>query len=180
MKKSPLLYFIFGIMAVLLGVIMFSICKKTAEKNNDTPKSDTIIVQHTDTICKIAPPDTIVRTEFRNVKLTVIDTIFKTDTITAVLPIEYHYAGIPDTVEVWYHGAEAAIDSLHYYMQHTTEVITRIEPRKPPNVATLSGGIDGVTASYYRLFGNVYLGAYGGYDVKHQAPKAGISIGFAF
>ena len=94
-------------------------------QESDLPKSDTVTINHTDTCWLPTPPDTI--TETKPVPVPVPYYIKDTDTIhdsiTVILPYEQHYANVDSTLDIWYSGYDAKIDSIVLYRHHTTQII---------------------------------------------------------
>ena len=101
------------------------------------PKADTIRIERIDTVTLVENEiDTLIRIVYRPYPVAVHDTTLivrhTTDSIFISLPYQYRYYGKPDTLDVWYSGVDARIDSARVYMRHTTEII-----RQPYEVARM-------------------------------------------
>lgn len=78
---------------------------------------DTVSV--TDTIAIIQfTTDTVIKTVNVPFYVAVHDTLV--DSVWVDIPIERHFASIPDTADIWYSGFQAKIDSMRFYQQTTT------------------------------------------------------------
>lgn len=95
------------------------------KQESDLPKSDTTVINNTDTCWLPTPPDTI--TDTKPVPVPVPYYIKDTDTIhdsiMVVLPFEQHHASMDSLFDIWYSGYQAKIDSIVFYKHHTTQII---------------------------------------------------------
>lgn len=115
-----------SILAVVALSCFFGGWHIRGKQESDLPKSDTVTINHTDTCWLPTPPDTI--TDTKPVPVPVPYYIKNTDTIhdsiMVVLPYEQHYAKVDSTLDIWYSGYDAKIDSIVLYKHHTTQIIS--------------------------------------------------------
>ena len=87
-----------------------------------------------------------------------------TDSIFVTLPYEHRHLHRPDTLDVWYSGVDARIDSATVYYHHTTEIIR--QPYEVPKTPRVTLGV-GVGAFYNEKQVNPYLLV----EMRYNAPK---------
>lgn len=97
------------------------------EKKQPLPVADTVVITTTDTVTLVGPRDTLVRIAWKPYPVAIHDTTFitrhTTDSIFVMLPYEHRHLHREDTLDVWYSGVDARIDSATVYYHHTTEII---------------------------------------------------------
>jgi len=130
------------------------------------PVSDTTWFTLTDTVTLVGPRDSLTRIAWK--PYPVHDTTFiirhTTDSIFVMLPYEHRHLHRPDTLDVWYSGVDARIDSATVYYHHTTEIVHHLpDVRKKPR---LTAGV-GCGAIYQEKRVNAYL--FG--EMRYNAPK---------
>lgn len=138
------------------------------EKKHPLPVADTVVITRTDTVTLVGPRDTLVRIAWKPYPVAVHDTTFvirhTTDSIFVMLPYEHRHLHRPDTLDVWYSGVDARIDSATVYYHHTTELIR--QPYEVPKMPRLAAGV-GCGAIYQEKRVNAYL--FG--EMRYNAPK---------
>ena len=136
------------------------------EKKQPPPVPDTTWFTLTDTVTLVGPRDSLTRIVWK--PYPVHDTCFiirhTTDSIFIMLPYEHRHLHRPDTLDVWYSGVDARIDSATVYYHHTTEVVNHFaDVSKMPR---LTAGV-GCGAFYQEKRVNAYL--FG--EMRYNAPK---------
>jgi hypothetical protein len=130
------------------------------------PVPDTTWFTLTDTVTLVGPRDSLTRIVWK--PYPVHDTTFvirhTTDSVFVMLPYEHRHLHRPDTLDVWYSGVDARIDSATVYYHHTTEIVHHLpDVRKMPR---LTAGV-GCGAIYQEKRVNAYL--FG--EMRYNAPK---------
>jgi hypothetical protein len=157
---------VLAILVALMGGVA-GWCMRGGEKQ-PLPVADTVVITTTDTVTLVGPRDTLVRIAWKPYPVAVHDTTFvirhTTDSIFVMLPYEHRHLHRPDTLDVWYSGVDARIDSATVYYQHTTEIVHHLpDVRKMPR---LTAGV-GCGAIYQEKRVNAYL--FG--EMRYNAPK---------
>lgn len=136
------------------------------EKKHPPPVPDTTWFTLTNTVTLVGPRDSLTRIVWK--PYPVHDTTFvirhTTDSIFVMLPYEHRHLHRPDTLDVWYSGVDARIDSATVYYHHTTELIR--QPYEVPKTPRLTAGV-GCGAFYQEKRVNAYL--FG--EMRYNAPK---------
>lgn len=138
------------------------------EKKHPLPVADTVVITTTDTVTLVGPRDTLVRIAWKPYPVAIHDTTFitrhTTDSIFVMLPYEHRHLHRKDTLDVWYSGVDARIDSATVYYHHTTEIIRQpYQVAKMPRV-TLGVGVGGF---YHEKQVDAYLLG----ELLYNAPK---------
>ena len=132
------------------------------------PVADTTWFTLTDTVTLVGPRDSLTRIVWKPYPVAVHDTTFvirhTTDSIFVTLPYEHRHLHRPDTLDVWYSGVDARIDSATVYYHHTTEIIR--QPYEVPKMPRVTLGV-GVGAFYNEKQVNPYLLG----EMRYNAPK---------
>ena len=127
--------------------------------------NDTIRIERVDTVTLVGNKvDTLICYVNRPYPVAVTDTIWHNDTMFVQLPYEHRHLHRPDTLDVWYSGVDARIDSATVYYHHTTELIR--QPYEVPKMPRLTAGF-GCGAFYQEKRVNAYL--FG--EMRYNAPK---------
>ena len=127
--------------------------------------NDTIRIERVDTVTLVGNKvDTLICYVNRPYPVAVTDTIWHNDTMFVQLPYEHRHLHRPDTLDVWYSGVDARIDSATVYYHHTTELIR--QPYEVPKMPRLTAGV-GCGAIYQEKRVNAYL--FG--EMRYNAPK---------
>lgn len=147
------------------------------EKKHPLPVADTVVITTTDTVTLVGPRDTLVRIAWKPYPVAVHDTTWitrhTTDSIFLMLPYEHRHLHRPDTLDVWYSGVDARIDSATVYYHHTTEVIR--QPYEVPKMPRLTAGV-GCGAIYAERRVNAYLFGEMRYNAKKSTFAASAAI----
>jgi hypothetical protein len=164
---------IVAVLAILVALMggMAGWCMRgnmRGEKNHPLPVADTVVITRTDTVTLVGPRDTLVRIAWKPYPVAIHDTTWitrhTTDSIFVMLPYEHRHLHRPDTLDVWYSGVDARIDSATVYYHHTTELIR--QPYEVPKTPRLTAGV-GCGAFYQEKRVNAYL--FG--EILYNAPK---------
>lgn len=184
-KKTVIKIAIIG--AVLMVAVSFiggySIgYRQTIEEN--TTATDTTWFTITETKTVPSPPDTVVKTKMKIVRVPQVVTVTETDTLVDTvfvkLPYEQHFASLEDVADVWYSGFDAKIDSAKIHRQHTTEIIRQSKMEiQPRNMVMATAGATDASLGYLHRFGPVWIGANAGYTYEGQPMVRG-TVGFQF
>lgn len=122
-------------------------------------KTDTVVYNRFDT-------DTIVETRYVPLQVAVHDTLV--DSVWVTLPYERHFFSVPDTLDLWYGGVSARIDSLRIYPHETIVTNNYVKTeRKDP----LLGANLGIAALYHKKQVNPCLFA----EMRYNARKTTFS-----
>ena len=157
----------FGALSVacLLSAASFSVGWLARERHIAPPVADTIRIEKVDTVTLAGNKvDTLICYVNRPYPVAVTDTIWHNDTMFVQLPYEHRHLHRPDTLDVWYSGVDARIDSATVYYHHTTELIR--QPYEVPKMPRLTAGV-GCGAIYQEKRVNAYL--FG--EMRYNAPK---------
>lgn len=117
-------------LAVVLAAVGFLAGWKVAQSDPEPQtevRRDTIV--RVDTITKTEHfHDTITKIKYKKYYVTNTDTLVQHDSVFAVLPYEQHHLVMEDTLDLWYSGVDARVDSLRFYPRSTTiEVVKDVE-----------------------------------------------------
>lgn len=140
-------------------------------KNPPTPPpvADTTWFTLTDTVTLVGPRDSLTRIVWKPYPVAIHDTTLvirhTTDSIFVMLPYEHRHLHRPDTLDVWYSGVDARIDSATVYYHHTTEIVNHIA-EVSKMMPSLTAGV-GCGAIYQEKRVNAYL--FG--EMRYNAPK---------
>ena len=169
-KKTDIKWWIFALLIALLGGVA-GWCMRgnmRGEKKQPPPVPDTTWFTLTDTVTLVGPRDSLTRIVWKPYPVAAHDTTFvirhTTDSIFIMLPYEHRHLHRPDTLDVWYSGVDARIDSATVYYHHTTELIR--QPYEVPKTPRLTAGL-GCGAMYAEKRVNAYL--FG--EIRYNAPK---------
>ena len=160
------------LLAVLLalGLMLASFAAgwKIRGEKMQPPVADTIRIERVDTVTLVEPRDTLIRIVCKPYPVAVHDTTFvirhTTDSIFVMLPYEHRHLHRPDTLDVWYSGVDARIDSATVYYHHTTELIQ--QPYELQKMPRLTAGV-GCGAFYTEKRVNAYLFC----EMRYNATK---------
>lgn len=157
-----------AILVALLGGVAGWCMRGENNRQQPPPVPDTTWFTFTDTVTLVGPRDSLTRIVWKPYPVAVHDTTFvirhTTDSIFITLPYEHRHLHRPDTLDVWYSGVDARIDSAKVYDHHTTKIINHIaEVSKMPR---LTAGV-GVGAMYAEKRVNPYL--FG--EIRYNAQK---------
>ena len=168
-KKTDIKWWIFALLIALLIALLGGVagwCLRGEKKQPYTPVADTTWFTITDTVTLVGPRDSLTRIVWK--PYPVHDTCFvirhTTDSIFVMLPYEHRHLHRPDTLDVWYSGVDARIDSATVYYHHTTELIR--QPYEVPKTPRVTLGV-GVGAFYHEKQVNPYLLG----EIRYNAPK---------
>lgn len=173
------------LLAFCLAMTFFGLGYKMGRESMDAewmkPVADTI--RETDTVTIVeAQTDTVIRIVSRPYLVAIHDTIrethIRTDSIWVTLPYEHHYYEQPDTLQLWYSGFDAKIDSAIVYA-HQQTIIERHYERQPNNVIGITAGARDASVMYMRRFGNFYAGFSAGTTYEGQPTARGV-VGLQF
>ena len=133
------------------------------------PVADTTWFTLTDTVTLVGPRDSLTRIAWKPYPVAIHDTTLvirhTTDSIFITLPYQHRHFSKPDTLDVWYSGVDARIDSATVYYHHTTEIVNHIADVSKM-MPRLTAGV-GCGAFYQEKRVNAYL--YG--EMRYNAPK---------
>lgn len=106
------------------------------------------------------------------------DTICEHDTVYVYLPYEHRLYSVPDTLDVWYSGVDACIDSAKVY-GHTVTITNTVTVKEPcveqRNMVGMQAGSQDASMLYMRKLGNrLWLGASAGYTFDGQPTARGM------
>lgn len=187
--KSRNILIILALAVVLVGVGFvagWNVARDSSQPQQE-PVHDTIV--RVDTMNIVSPPDVITKTELQTVYVPETNIVFVNDSTYGVeLPREQHHLSVPDTLDLWYSGIDARVDSLRYYSHNTTiQIHDMVE--QPRQCFSLYGGLgaDWFDGGYsYKVFleAQVEMGkrfvvsADGGLGVfeKTATPYVGIGL----
>ena len=177
--------------AVVIALMLMSVAfsfgwlagKRKANGYDLKPVPDTTWFTITETKIIPSPPDTVMLTHTKVVKVPLHDTVTKTlvDSVWVSLPFEQHFANLDDVADVWYSGFQAKIDSAVVYKRTVTEIIRQpYEVKPPPNLVMVQAGITDASLTYlHRLGRSLWAGASAG-STYTGIPTARVSVGFQF
>lgn len=155
-----------ALLVALLGGVAGWCMRGEKNRQQPPPVPDTTWFTMTDTVTLIGPRDSLTRIVWK--PYPVHDTTFvtrhTTDSIFVMLPYEHRHLHRPDTLDVWYSGVDARIDSATVYYHHTTELIR--QPYEVFKTPRLTAGV-GCGAFYTEKRVNAYL--FG--EMSYNAPK---------
>lgn len=147
---------VLALLIALLGGVAGWCMRGEKKQTQPPPIPDTTWFTITDTVTLVEPRDSLTRIVWK--PYPVHDTTFvirhTTDSIFVMLPYEHRHLHRPDTLDVWYSGVDARIDSATVYYHHTTELIR--QPYEVPKMPRLTAGV-GVGAFYQEKRVNAYL-----------------------
>ena len=166
------------LLAVLLalGLMLASFAAgwKIRGEKMQPPVADTIRIERVDTVTLVEPRDTLIRYVWKPYPVAVHDTTLihhhTTDSIWISLPYEHRYMAKEDTLEVWYSGVDARIDSATVYYHHTTEIVNHIA-EVSKMMPRLTAGV-GCGAFYQEKRVNAYLFGEMRYNAKQTTFSA--------
>lgn len=149
-----------------------------------TTATDTTWFTITETKTVPSPPDTVLKTKTKIVRVPQVVTVKATDTVVdsvfVMLPFEQHFTQLEDVADVWYSGFDAKIDSAKIHRQYTTEIITQTKSTtQPRNMVMATAGATDASLGYLHRFGPVWVGASAGYTYDGQPMVRG-TVGFQF
>lgn len=158
---------VLAILIALLGGVAGWCMRGGGEKQTQPPPiPDTTWFTLTDTVTLVGPRDSLTRIVWK--PYPVHDTCFitrhTTDSVFIMLPYEHRHLHRPDTLDVWYSGVDARIDSATVYFHHTTELIR--QPYEVFKTPRLTAGV-GCGAFYQEKRVNAYL--FG--EMRYNAQK---------
>lgn len=157
---------VLAILVALLGGVAGWCMRGEYNRQQPPPVPDTTWFTLTNTVTLVGPSDSLTRIVWK--PYPVHDTTFvtqhTTDSIFIMLPYEHRHLNRPDTLDVWYSGVDARIDSAKVYYHHTTEVIR--QPYEVFKTPRLTAGV-GCGAFYQEKRVNAYL--FG--EMRYNAPK---------
>lgn len=157
---------VLAILIAFIGGVAGWCMRGENNRQQPPPVPDTTWFTLTDTVTLVGPRDSLTRIVWK--PYPVHDTTFvirhTTDSIFIMLPYEHRHLHRPDTLDVWYSGVDARIDSATVYYHHITEVINHFaDVSKMPR---LTAGV-GCGAFYQEKRVNAYL--FG--EMRYNAPK---------
>ena len=159
---------VLAILVALLGGVAGWCMRGENNRQQPPPVPDTTWFTLTDTVTLVGPRDSLTRIVWKPYPVAVHDTTFvirhTTDSIFVTLPYEHRHLHRPDTLDVWYSGVDARIDSATVYYHHTTEIIR--QPYEVPKMPRVTLGV-GVGAFYNEKQVNPYLLG----EMRYNAPK---------
>lgn len=174
-KRLTIVCVLVAITALVSYLLGYSAHKAEQQQVTHT---DTVVC--VDTVWRILPPDTITQVQWctHHVHDTAIVTMH--DSVFVVLPYEQHLLMLRDTLDLWYSGVDARVDSLRVYLR-TTSVTTTTTLNAMPrrNTIGVEAGLQDFSLLYIRDIGRVSLGFSAGYTYDRQATARGI-IGWRF
>lgn len=133
--KNNLKILLVSIIGVLfLIVLSFSIgwWAKGKQVGNVQIIPDTITIHHWDTSYIPSPPDTITKTEYKNVPVPFYikgDTDTIIDSVLIPLLFEHHLTHVENVCDIYHSGFQSSIDSVVAYHQLITQIL-----KQPPEV----------------------------------------------
>lgn len=176
MNKRWLLYsLIFLIAGIILGACILSKVSKPKVIYKTTSDTVTINVPvKIDTFIH----DTVTKIKYKWYPLVVYDSVFNSDTVLAEIPIEYHHYSKPDTIDIYYHGFAAELDSVKLFDKVTYITNTNyIQPSK--NLIQLNVSNISTSVLYLRRVDNFYFGGGVGFTYEKK-PVVSLSVGYSF
>ena len=159
---------VLAFLIALLGGVAGWCMRGENNRQQPPPVSDTTWFTLTDTVTLVGQRDSLTRIVWKPYPVAVHDTTFvirhTTDSIFVMLPYEHRHLHRPDTLDVWYSGVDARIDSATVYYHHTTEIIHHLpDVKKMPR---MTAGV-GCGAFYQEKRVNAYLFC----EMRYNAPK---------
>ena len=166
---------VLAIIIALMGGVAGWCLRGENNRQQPPPVPDTTWFTLTDTVTLVGPRDSLTRIVWK--PYPVHDTTFvirhTTDSIFIMLPYEHRHLHRPDTLDVWYSGVDARIDSATVYYHHTTELIR--QPYEVPKMPRLTAGV-GCGAFYQEKRVNAYLFGEMRYNTKKSTFAARAAI----
>jgi hypothetical protein len=188
-NKNVLIVFALAVVLAVIGFVAGWNIARDSSGHDPEVVRDTIV--RVDTCNVILPPDTITKTELKTVYVPQTNIIVVNDSTYSIeLPFEQHLMSMKDTLDVWFSGVDAKIDSLHLYVKNTT---IEIEKTPKQQLFTFYGGagvdwMDGTTA--YKMFveaeaalgKKIKVSADGGLAVfdKTASPYVAVTLKYKF
>ena len=144
------------------------------------PETHTDTVVRVDTVWRAMPPDVITQVQWRTRYVHDTAVVTERDSVFVVLPYEQHRLTMRDTLDLWYSGVDARVDSLRVYLR-TTSVTTATTLNATPrrNTIGVEAGLQDASLLYIRDIGRVSLGLSAGYTYERQATARGF-VGWRF
>lgn len=165
---------------VAVSVLFGYIVGYDAAERELQPETHTDTVVRVDTVWRELPPDVITQVQWRTryVHDTAIVTMH--DSVAVWLPYEQHMLAMRDTLDLWYSGVDARVDSLRIYLR-TTSVTTATTLNATPrrNTIGVEAGFHDASILYIRDIGRLSLGFSAGYTYDRQATARGF-VGWRF
>ena len=127
-NKNVLVGFVLAVVLVVVGFVAGWNIAKDSSQPSQEPLRDTIV--KVDTMSIIMPADTITHTIFKPVHVHDTSVIVQNDSVFVMLPYEQHHFSMSDTLDLWYSGVDARVDSLRFYLRSTTIEVVKEQPRK--------------------------------------------------
>ena len=176
-------YITIAIVAVILMAVavLFGYIKGYTSAMRDAQgetKTDTIV--RVDTVRIHHPADTVTLTQWKTYHVHDTAIMVEHDSVFVILPYESHLLTMPDTLDLWYSGVDARVDSMHFYLR-TVEVTQSTSITKPKRLNTIGveAGFSDASLLYVRQLGRVSLGFSAGYTYDRQATVRGF-LGWNF
>lgn len=175
-KRGWYVCFIMLIAGIILGACFLSVVHKP--KIVYQTEHDTVTITNTIKVDNFIH-DTVTEIAYKIKYFPIVDSTNQVvDTNFVEVPIEYHHYSKPDTCDIYYHGYEAALDSVLIYSK--TQFITTInyiEPAK--NLIQLNVSNFSSSVSYSRRVNNFFLGGGVGFNYQKQ-PEVSLHVGYSF
>lgn len=173
-------FFIISIIVVVVLVVISYMTGYRQASKDITTEHVTDTIRLTDTMWVTAPADTVTLVQWKAYHITDTAIVTHHDTTVVFLPYEQHHFAMPDTLDLWYSGVDARIDSLRFLM--TSSIITNtITLKETPrqNTIGVAAGFDDISLFYLRRVGRVNVGLSAGYTYDRKATARGV-VGWSF
>lgn len=169
------------IIIVVVVLVVFSYMTGYRHASNDLmPDKVADTIRLTDTMWVTAPADTVTLVQWKAYHITDTAIVTHHDTTVVFLPYEQHHFSMRDTLDLWYSGVDARIDSLRVLL--TSSVITNtitLKETSRQNTIGVSAGFEDVSIFYMRRVGRANIGLSAGYTYDRKATARGV-VGWSF
>lgn len=168
------------LLAVSSAVLGYVLGCSRAKRDATPPEVHTDTIVRVDTIRIEHPTDTVTVTKWKRYYVHDTAVVTQHDSVFVILQYEQHCLALPDTLDLWYSGVDARVDSLRVYLRTTSvtqTVTTTAAPRR--NTIGVSAGLHDASVLYIRSFGRINVGISAGYNYDRQASARCI-VGFSF
>jgi hypothetical protein len=168
------------LLAVSSAVLGYVLGCSRAKRDATPPEVHTDTIVRVDTIRIEHPTDTVTVTKWKRYYVHDTAVVTQHDSVFVILQYEQHCLTLPDTLDLWYSGVDARVDSLRVYLRTTsiTQTITTA-PAPRRNTIGVSAGLGDASVMYIRDVGRVALGFAAGYTIDREPTARGF-LGWKF
>lgn len=168
------------LLAVSSAVLGYVLGCSRVKRDATPPEVHTDTIVRVDTIRIEHPTDTVTVTKWKRYYVHDTAVVTQHDSVFVILQYEQHCLTLPDTLDLWYSGVDARVDSLRVYLRTTsiTQTVTRpVTLRR--NIIGVEAGLQDFSLLYIRDIGRVSLGISAGYTYDRWATARAF-VGYRF